>query len=115
MAKLGKLMAEADAFAPLPTPPSSIPCRYDIYQSVWREAAELRRSGQLLKLAKDIRCPVAAICGSYDSHASLGISEPLFRVLKDFRFFSLDKCGHSPWLGKFAREEFYNILKSLID
>jgi pimeloyl-ACP methyl ester carboxylesterase len=84
--------------------------RYDIHQRVWDEASQLRRSGKLLGLGKDIRCPVVAIHGDYDPHPAAGV-QGLSAVLEDFRFILLKHCGHYPWLEREAREPFFEILR----
>ncbi|MES0329782.1 MAG: alpha/beta hydrolase, partial [Dehalococcoidales bacterium] len=109
--RLGKLMAGADSYEPLSQDTEILECRYDIYKSVWPQAAKLRHSGRLLELGKRISCPVVAIQGEYDPHPAAGVKEPLGRVLKDFRFFLLAKCGHHPWMERQAKDEFYGILK----
>ena len=111
LARLGKLLSRADAYDPLPHDDEILECRYDIYQGVWERASELRSSGKLLKLGKKIRCPVVAIHGDYDPHPAEGVVEPLSRILQDFRFILLEKCGHRPWLERSARDRFNNILK----
>ncbi len=110
-AQLGELIAEADSFDPLPHKNDTLECRYALYESVWQEAAELRRSGALLELGRTIRCPVVAIHGDYDPHPAEGISTPISRVVKDFRFLLLEHCGHNPWYEKEARELFFAFLK----
>ncbi|NIU02689.1 MAG: alpha/beta hydrolase, partial [Nitrosopumilaceae archaeon] len=77
-------------------------------------AAELRASGELLKLGKLIKCPVVAIHGDYDPHPAAGVQKPLFLTLKDFRFTLLKNCGHKPWIERHARDEFYEILNNEI-
>ena len=89
--------------------------QYDSGQQVWQEAEALRRSGELLEMGKQITCPVVAIHGDYDSHPAEGVERPLSRVLRDFRFVLLDKCGHSPWLEKQARDRVYDILRIEIE
>jgi pimeloyl-ACP methyl ester carboxylesterase len=111
LARLGKLLSGADSYDPLPYDDEILECRYDIYQGVWERASELRSSGKLLKLGKKIRCPVVAIHGDYDPHPAEGVVEPLSRILQDFRFILLEKCGHRPWLERSARDRFYSILK----
>ena len=111
LAQLGKLFVRADAYAPLSLDTEALECRYDIYRSVWRQAAELRSSGELLELGKKIRCPVVAIHGDYDPHPAEGVRKPLTAVLKDFRFILLEHCGHCPWIERQARHRFYEILK----
>jgi len=111
MARLGKLISKADSYDPLPYDSEMLECQYDIYQNVWKQASELRSSGELLELGKRMQCPVVAIHGDYDPHPSEGIQGPLSRILGDFRFILLDNCGHHPWLEQEARDEFYRILK----
>jgi pimeloyl-ACP methyl ester carboxylesterase len=116
MARLGTLLAKADAYDPLPPDSSELlECQYDIHQRVWAQADALRRSGQLLEFGKKIHCPVVAIHGDYDPHPSEGIKEPLSRVLKDFRFVLLENCGHCPWIERNARDRFYDYLKNEVE
>ena len=114
MARLGELMSKADSYNPLLHDSEILECQYDIYQSVWEQARELRSSEKLLELGKRIKCPVVAIHGNYDPHLSEGIKEPLSRILKDFRLILLEKCGHRPWMERSARDRFYDILKKEI-
>ena len=115
MAQLGKLISKADSYDPLPYDNEVLECQYDIYQNVWKQASDLRSSGELLELGKNIQCPVVAIQGDYDPHLPEGIREPLSNILRDFRFVLLEKCGHRPWLERGARDKFYAILKSEVE
>ncbi len=114
MARLGTLISQVDSYDLLPHDNEILEYQYDIYQSIWEEARELRRGGRLLELGKRIRCPVVAIHGDYDPHLSQGIKEPLSRILENFKFILLEKCGHYPWLERSARDRFYSILKNEI-
>lgn len=114
MARLGKLLSIADSYDPLPHDDDILKCQFDIYQKVWKEASEMRSSGQLLELGKKIRCPVIAIHGDYDPHPAEGVREPLSQSLKDFRFILLEKCGHKPWIEKQAASRFYDFIRSEI-
>ena len=111
MARLGELISMADSYDPLPHESEILECQHDIYQSIWEQATELRSSGKLLELGKRIQCPVVAIHGDYDPHLAEGIKGPLSRILKDFQFILLEKCGHCPWIERYARDKFYSILK----
>ena len=112
MAQFGKLMTKADSFDPLPFDNEELDVQYDIFQSVWKEAEELRQSGKLLEQGKKVQCPVVAIHGDYDSSPSKGIEEPLSKILKDLRFILLKNCGHNPWIERTAKDSFYEILKN---
>jgi pimeloyl-ACP methyl ester carboxylesterase len=114
MAQFGKLMSRADSYEPLPHDDEILHCQYDIYNKIWDQAMELRSSGQLLELGKKIECPVVAIHGNYDPHPSEGVREPLSGILKDFRLILLEKCGHYPWVERYAKDRFYYYLKNEI-
>ena len=110
-ARLGALVSKADAYDPDIDKSEGIDCCADVFQSVWADAAELRRNGKLLKLGNDIGCPVVAIHGDYDPHPAEGVQKPLSTILKSFRFILLKNCGHKPWIERQAKEEFFRILK----
>ncbi|MGB7538569.1 MAG: alpha/beta hydrolase [Anaerolineales bacterium] len=110
LARLGRLFSKTDTFHPLPVQDETIKLQFNIYRAVWRTASEMRRSGELLELGKQIRCPVVAIHGDYDPHPAEGVQKPLESVLADFRFILLPKCGHAPWREKDARTKFYTLL-----
>ncbi|WP_214078991.1 alpha/beta hydrolase [Mesotoga sp.] len=87
----------------------------ETYKSVWTEASEMRLSGELLENGKKIFCPVLAVHGDYDPHPAEGVEIPLSRVLENFRFRLLERCGHMPWLERHAREEFYRIVEEELE
>ena len=111
MTRLGELFSKADSYEHLPGSSEALEFSEEINRRVWAEAEKMRINGELLELGKKINCPVVAIHGDYDPHFAEGVKEPLTRVLKDFRFILLEKCGHEPWLERYARDEFYRILK----
>jgi pimeloyl-ACP methyl ester carboxylesterase len=75
----------------------------------------LRKSGELLRIAGNINCPVVAIHGDYDPHPAEGVSKLLSNAIRDFKFIFIEKCGHEPWNEKYAKEEFYRILSEELD
>jgi pimeloyl-ACP methyl ester carboxylesterase len=115
MARLGNLLSKADTYRPLSLDSEILECRFNqsIWKenSVWEEFEELRASGKLMELAKQIQCPVVAIHGDYDSHPLEGIREPLSPILQDFRIYLLRNCGHYPWIEKEAQKEFFEVLQ----
>lgn len=118
LTRLGTLTSKTDGYDPVVDETGEFEVtefRGDIFQSVWKEAAELRRSGKLLEYGKQVKCPVVAIHGDYDPHPSEGVQKSLSSVLEDFRFVLLANCGHKPWIERQAREKFFNILKLELD
>jgi pimeloyl-ACP methyl ester carboxylesterase len=111
LVRFADLTAKTDQYNPLPHTSESIGLQGDIYQKVWAEAAQLRRSGRLLALGRQIQCPVLAIHGDYDPHPAEGVEKPLSATLNSFRFILLKNCGHTPWIERQARDQFYRVLK----
>jgi len=117
LARMGALLSKVDEFDPLPSSIESevVDLRSDVFQAVWKEAAELRRTGKLLDLVKKVEGPVVAIHGDYDPHPAVGVRRPLSAFLKCFRFILLDRCGHAPWTERWAKEKFYDILNEELE
>jgi pimeloyl-ACP methyl ester carboxylesterase len=112
--KFGTLMEKLDSYAPIEMDNDSSLISYEIFSKVWPEAHGLRKSGLMYEMGKDIECEVIAIHGDYDSHPVYGIKDSLEKIVKRFEFYKLEKCGHSPWLETYARDEFYRILRNEI-
>lgn len=110
LARLGLLLSHADACDPVPAEDEAFHCQYDVFRGVWDEACELRRKKVLIQMAHAIRCPVIAIHGDWDPHPAEGVNEPLSRECPDFRFILLSKCGHRPWIERYASDAFYEAL-----
>jgi pimeloyl-ACP methyl ester carboxylesterase len=114
---LGKYLAKADSYDLISSEDdgnelkSPLGSQYDIYEAIWNEAKDLRSSGKFVALGKKINCPVVAIHGDYDPHPPEGVSTPLSKVIKHFKFILLKNCGHLPWLEKQAKDKFFDVLK----
>ncbi len=111
LARLGALAAKTDAYAPVAQHVEPVGLRGDIYRQVWEAAAALRRSGELLALAGQLRCPVIAIHGDHDPHPAAGVQVPLSRAVEGFQFILLERCGHQPWAERQAMAAFYAALE----
>jgi len=109
--RFGKLLTKADTYDPLTLDTDVLETQFDIHQSVWKEAVEFRKNGELLRLGEKIQCPVVAIHGNHDPHPHEGVKIPLSLILREFRFILLRNCGHHPWLERDARSRFYDILR----
>jgi pimeloyl-ACP methyl ester carboxylesterase len=116
LARLGQLAHKTDTYDLIEIPedtstPDLVTNQGEIYESVWPQAANLRHTGELLDLSKNITCPVIAIHGDSDPHPASGIQEPLSANLQNFRIIILNQCGHDPWSERHAMHTFYAILE----
>jgi pimeloyl-ACP methyl ester carboxylesterase len=113
-ARLGQLANKTDRFDAVEIPytrPDLGLAESNQFHGVLKEVQDMRKSGQLLALADRIQCPVVAIHGDTDPHPAEGVRDPLSKRLADFRFITLEKCGHKPWIEKWASDEFYTVLR----
>lgn len=85
------------------------------YEALMAEAFALRESGDLLKRALRVQCPVTLIQGDYDPHPAEGVYAPLAGRLPQFSYYILEKCGHDPWKEKYARTRFLDLLEAEVN
>lgn len=109
--EVAEIAAKADAFDPLDVKSDLIKAQYNIFESVWGEAEKLRENGSLFKMGDKIKCSVVAIHGDHDPHLYKSVKRSLKKAVKNLNFILLEKCGHRPWIEKYAKDKFYKILK----
>ncbi|MBD5548376.1 MAG: alpha/beta hydrolase [Lachnospiraceae bacterium] len=82
----------------------------EMHNKVWNEAAKLRTSGELLTSFKNVKSKIYLIQGQFDPHPVKGVTIPLQENGVTCKTYILGKCGHSPFMEKYAKDEFYKIL-----
>jgi pimeloyl-ACP methyl ester carboxylesterase len=112
--RFGELMTIVDSYNYVQVENEMLKYDMSVYQPVWAEASGFRDSGELIKCAERIECPVVAIHGDYDPHPAEGVEKPLSRALIEFKMIRLEKCGHTPWKERYVKETFFKILKEEI-
>lgn len=114
LARLGELAHRSDSFCPYPSPRTSSPSPApdgQMYARIWPEAAALRQSGLLLAAFAGLSCPVTVIHGENDPHPPRGVLTPLGDAGVPVKAHILPRCGHTPWEERWARDEFFRILR----
>ena len=114
MARLFRLLNGSEYYASLPHPDDVLEYQPDINISIGQEWRKLLDSSEMMNIIPDLKCPVVAIHGDYDVNPAEAVKIQFSGVIKDFRFILLEKCGHTPWYEKYARDRFYAILKEEI-
>jgi len=82
------------------------------YQQVWNEAAKMREDGFFVSISKNINCPICIIHGENDTSPIEGVVNPLKDNINDFKWYKIEKCGHSPWKEKYGRDIFFKIIEN---
>ncbi len=112
--QLGNLISTIDSYQLIENVEFGNHASLQVYQSVWPEAAQLRKHKLLLKICSQMPQPLVAIHGYYDPHPYEAIKNT-FNKKDNFKFILLKKCGHYPWYEKHARKKFMNILKKELE
>lgn len=86
----------------------------EMHNKIWDEAAKLRSNGELLAFFKNIKSRIYLIQGEADPHPAKGVILPLQENDIQFEAYILKKCGHNPFMEKYAKDEFYKILIRII-
>lgn len=76
------------------------------HHKLMKEINALRRSFELLNYGHKIKGQVVVMHGLSDSHPLQGITEPFDRINLDYKLYTYEKCGHSPWLEVYAKDQF---------
>jgi len=113
--RLGEICDKADGYQEEESLEEAAAVNGDLYEKIWKEADELRKSGKLLERFVSISCPIVLIQGAADPHPAEGVIQPLKDNHVDIKSYVLDKCGHTPWREKYAREEFARVLFSELE
>jgi pimeloyl-ACP methyl ester carboxylesterase len=107
----GDIFFHTDVYDPLITDLEVIEVQYELSVKVWNEFTVLRdRPGYLKNEFSKIDVPTVVIHGDYDPHPIEGIRPFLESCIEDIRFHILPRCGHYPWIERYAREKFFDIL-----
>jgi pimeloyl-ACP methyl ester carboxylesterase len=102
------LRAADDVEADVARAPAGIDA--EAYRRVWPELDAMRRSGALLEEVARVRCPVVVLHGDADPHPVDAVVRPLRSVLGDVEVVVLERCGHTPWVERGARDAFFRAL-----
>jgi pimeloyl-ACP methyl ester carboxylesterase len=81
------------------------------HEESWGDMMRLQADGTYPKAFSSITSEVLMLHGSYDPHPGPMIHASLRRCIRRLEYRELDRCGHSPWLERFARAEFFSALK----
>lgn len=108
----GDIFFHTDVYDPVITDLEVIEVQHDLNVKVWTEFTVMRdKPGYLKNEFSKIDIPTVVIHGDYDPHPIEGIRPFLESCIDDIRFHMLPKCGHYPWIERYARKEFFEILE----
>jgi pimeloyl-ACP methyl ester carboxylesterase len=111
--KILDLEFDQDVYSPLTREVEYLSFDSNQNYSVWGDFKKLRDSkGTLQREFQNVRCDTLVIHGDHDPHLIDGILPFLETCIPKIRLEWLEKCGHYPWLERFAKDRFFQILQN---
>lgn len=80
------------------------------HEETWQDMLRLQDEGVYPAAFAAIDSPVLMVHGSVDPHPGRMICSGLRPYLPQLEYCELRRCGHYPWLEKFAADEFFEVV-----
>jgi len=82
------------------------------HTETWNDMLRLQAEGVYPAAFAAIRGPVLMLHGSHDPHPGRMIRDGLTPHIPQLEYHELDRCGHSPWRERRARDAFFAVLRA---
>jgi len=106
--KLTRQIYDYDPIGPYADKEEFEPFDLRAHDETWKDMRRLQDDGTYPKAFAAIESPVLMVHGQYDPHPGKMIRDSLHPYLPQLEYRELEKCGHSPWIEKSAREPFFS-------
>jgi len=80
-------------------------------EETWADMLRLQDAGVYPAAFAAINTPVLMLHGTFDPHPGQMIRASLEPYLPQLEYREWERCGHSPWLEKAVRDEFFAVLR----
>ena len=110
--RLTRDLSVYDRLEPWPEKEEYEPLDARAHEETWSDMMRLQADGTYPEAYRAITSDVLMLHGNYDPHPGLMIYESLRPFIPTLEYRELDRCGHSPWLERFARTQFFSILRT---
>lgn len=108
----GRMFGEIYSYAPLAIEDDSEPPEPGTKNDeTWRDMVRLQDAGVYPAAFRAIQTPVLMIHGAADPHPGAMIRDSILRYVPRLEYRELPRCGHDPWRERFARGEFFAVLR----
>ena len=100
-----------------PIQSSARPCeRFDLkgHDETWRDMIRCQEEDVYPQAFAAIKGPVIMLHGDYDPHPGRMTRDTLRQTIPHLEYREFEKCGHTPWMEKDAREDFLAVLSEWI-
>ena len=109
--KLTRDLSVYDRMKPWPDREEYEPLDARAHKETWDDMLRLEADGTYPAAFSRIRSRVLMLHGDYDPHPGAMIRDSLRPFVRELEYRELARCGHSPWLERSARDEFFSAMK----
>ncbi len=97
-----------------PPDPEIPPFDSRAHAETWADMLRLQDVGVYPAAFASIRSPVLMLHGAYDPHPGGMIRASLTPFIPQLEYREWERCGHSPWIERAVRDEFFAVLRDWI-
>lgn len=108
--KLTRRLYDFEPADPYPDKEESEPFDVQAYDETWNDMARRQAEGVYPGAFGAIESPVLMLHGANDPHPGTVIRDSLLRHIPQLEYREFERCGHSPWIERFARDEFFSVM-----
>jgi pimeloyl-ACP methyl ester carboxylesterase len=110
LAAAGRLIQPLYTYEGMPGDPGPEACDAAANLETWGDMLRLQAEGVYPAAFAAIKAPVLMLHGTFDPHPGPMIRAGLKPHLPQLEYRELERCGHFPWLERWAHEEFFAVL-----
>lgn len=97
----------------------SLPCEneksepFDMkgHTETWEDMVRCQKENIYPQSFSSVKVPTIMLHGKYDPHPGTMIRDNLRQYIPQLEFHDFERCGHDPVIEKYAREEFFVVMK----
>ena len=108
--KLTRHIFDYDPISPYADKEECEPFDLQAHDETWGDMQRLLDDGIYPKAFAVIESPVLMLHGQYDPHPGRMILDSLLPYIPQLEYHELERCGHSPWIEKSARQDFFSFM-----
>jgi pimeloyl-ACP methyl ester carboxylesterase len=105
------LMEEAQSFDPLPATADPVEVDGRGHRETWADVLRLQAEGVEPAAFTAVTCPALMLHGDDDPHPGPATFALLRRFVPQLQYRGFPRCGHRPWVERYARESFLAALR----
>jgi pimeloyl-ACP methyl ester carboxylesterase len=93
--------------------PRQLGASFDVqaHLETWEDMLRLQERGVYPAAFAAIESPILMLHGADDPHPGRMIRDSLLPFLPQLAYHELSRCGHRPWFERYARDEFFSVLR----